>query len=227
VKHPDPDDAACVPHPVGPQNPLTAAVRALKRGRPQSAEAGRVILEATLQLLDEERSVAGLSMEAVAHRAGVGKATVYRRWPNKEALVVAAMETLEVPAPELTGDVREDLVAILETVRQTAVNTRFGGLLSLFHEELRAYPELHDRYHEVVVEKRRAVLVAFLRRSVAAGELRDDIPLDLMVDMIVGPLVLRKLHGQTAELGPELPGQIADTLLGGMRADPAGGAGTP
>src|SRR5919108_1899012 len=87
-------------------------------GRPRSERAEKAILEATLDLLAEESGVAGVSMEAVAARAGVGKTTIYRRWPNKEALIVQALASMKAPLPEPAGvSVREDLLAIARALK--------------------------------------------------------------------------------------------------------------
>src|SRR3954451_25328604 len=87
-------------------------------GRPRSERAEKAIIDATLDLLVEEAGVAGVTIEAVAARAGVGKTTIYRRWANKEALIVDALATLKAPIPELTGlSAREDLLAFTRAVR--------------------------------------------------------------------------------------------------------------
>ncbi|MYV98185.1 TetR/AcrR family transcriptional regulator [Streptomyces sp. SID3343] len=190
-----------------------------RRGRPRSEEAERAILTATLRLLDEHRSIAAISVEAVAHEAGVGKATIYRRWPGKEALVVAAVEYAEVPLPTLAGvSLRDDLVTVLETLRLQAIDKRGDGLMGMVAGEMRQHPELHRRYHEVVVHKRRTLLRDLLQRAVDSGELRSDLPMDVLMDLVSGPILVRKLVRQDASLKPELPGQIADALLGGIRA---------
>src|SRR5687768_10175832 len=83
-------------------------------GRPRSARADEAIIEAVLALLADGVSADQLSIEAVAARAGVGKATIYRRWSNKEALLVDAVASLKGPLPELAGvSVREDLLTLL------------------------------------------------------------------------------------------------------------------
>src|SRR5258708_35021930 len=82
-------------------------------GRPRSERAEQAIIEATLDLLIEESGVAGVTIEAVASRAGVGKTTIYRRWANKEALIVDALATLKEPVPPLAGvSVRDDLIML-------------------------------------------------------------------------------------------------------------------
>src|SRR5437764_14075432 len=82
-------------------------------GRPRSERADKAIVDATLDLLAEEGGVTGVSIEAVAARAGVGKTTIYRRWPNKEALIIDALAALKEPFPVPRGDsARDDLVAL-------------------------------------------------------------------------------------------------------------------
>src|SRR4030095_12401343 len=71
-------------------------------GRPRSERAERAIIEATLDLLAEV-GIAALSIEQVAARAGVGKATIYRRWPNKEALIIDAAASMKGPVPPIGG----------------------------------------------------------------------------------------------------------------------------
>src|SRR5438552_17303325 len=86
-------------------------------GRPRSERAEKAIIDATLDLLVEEAGVAGLSIEAIAGRAGVGKTTIYRRWPNKEALIIDALASLKRPLPPVPGrSVREDLVVMARAV---------------------------------------------------------------------------------------------------------------
>jgi AcrR family transcriptional regulator len=206
-QHPSADDG-------GAAAPLPGARR---RGRPRSEQAERAILDATLRLLDETRSVTALTIEAVAQQAGVGKATIYRRWPNKEALVIAAVEAAERPPPDVTGlPVREALVTLVEVMRRHALESRADGLLASILGEVKRHPELARRYHEVVVARRRDVMRGVLRRGVDSGELRDDVPVDLMMDLVSAPMLIRKLVLLDAELSPELPAQIVDAVLAGL-----------
>src|ERR1700749_1338626 len=85
-------------------------------GRPRSEQAEQAIIEATLDLFAEQ-GFEGVCVEAVAARAGVGKGTIYRRGPNKEELLLAALSALKSPYPEPRGgSVREDLVAMLSVM---------------------------------------------------------------------------------------------------------------
>src|SRR3954453_16263271 len=87
-------------------------------GRPRNVRADEAILEAVIALLGDGQSVDGLSMEAVAAKAGVGKATIYRRWPNKEALLIDAVATMKGPLPQPAGEsVRDDLVMLVSAMR--------------------------------------------------------------------------------------------------------------
>ncbi|MFE3201181.1 TetR/AcrR family transcriptional regulator [Embleya sp. NPDC059237] len=217
--HTDPAVEADVGPTVGIDVEDPGAADKPRRGRPRSEEAERAILHATLRLLAEHQSITGLSVEAVAQEAGVGKATIYRRWPGKEALIIAAIEAAEVTPTVLAGrSLREDLVSVLENMRRQAIDKRGDGLMGVVAGEIRNHPELHRRYHEVVVEKRRAILRDLLQRGMDSGELRADLPMEVLMDLVTGPILVRKLVRENASLDPELPGQLADALLGGIRA---------
>ncbi len=113
-------------------------------GRPRSAQAHKAILAATVELLAEE-GFKGMSLEAVSNRARVGKTTIYRHWPTKEALVLDALSELHVEPPIVdTGNFRADMVALLrEAVRAYSqiTNPLQAKLLSKIVGEIYAYPE--------------------------------------------------------------------------------------
>ncbi|MDI2132381.1 TetR/AcrR family transcriptional regulator [Yinghuangia seranimata] len=207
------DDTAAGPAPQGGP----AAVPRAQRGRPRSAAAERAILDATLALIAEHGNIGALSIEAVAQAAGCGKATIYRRWSNKEALVIAAVEAAEEPIPELAGEsVRDDLVALLVAMRRNLLDQRAEGLLQSVLGHVKQHPELARRYHEVVIEKRREAMRVVLRRGVATGELRADLPIEVMKDLFSAPMLVRKMMHDAQDLPPELPEQIVDSVLTGL-----------
>src|SRR6187402_1952160 len=106
-------------------------------GRPRSARADEAIIEAVLELLSGGQSVAAISIEAVAAKAGVGKATIYRRWPNKEALLIDAVAAMKGPLPEPAGaSVRDDLVMLVRANRSGRARRHSRVTLCLL-------PELH------------------------------------------------------------------------------------
>jgi AcrR family transcriptional regulator len=112
-----------------------------------------------------------LCIEKVAARAGVGKATIYRRWPGKEDLLLDALASLRAPLPKPKGQsVRDDLVALLDAMRAESVDPRQARQFALLLGEGARYPRLIERYVEAVIEPRRDVFRAVLRRGVATRE---------------------------------------------------------
>src|SRR5215831_18035479 len=96
---------------------VTSADPDRKPGRPRSARADEAIIAAVLELLATGTTAEVLSIEAVATRAGVGKTTIYRRWPNKDALLLDAVASLKGGVPEIGGlSVRDDLITLLHPV---------------------------------------------------------------------------------------------------------------
>ncbi|WP_391960386.1 TetR/AcrR family transcriptional regulator, partial [Streptomyces somaliensis] len=192
-----------------------------RRGRPRSEAAERAILDAAARLLEEGVPVAALSVERIARTAGVGKATVYRRWPGKEELLVDLLRSAGPARPEPPGtSVRDDLVALLEAVRLRGAARRSSAALHTVFAQLHGYPKLREAYRRAVVEPHRRATLDVLRRGVAAGEVRPDADVELLADLLVGPLVLRAAAEPGADLGEDLPALIVDTVLTGAAARP-------
>ncbi len=189
--------------------------RARRAGRPRSEQAERAIIEAALDLFAES-GPEGLGIEKVAAKAGVGKATIYRRWPGKEDLLLAALAALKAPLPEPKGEsVRDDLAALVDAMRIEAVDPRHGRQFALLLGEGERYPRLIDRYVEAVVEPRRDVFRAILRRGIATGELREATNIEAAVDMLTGAVLARARLGQDrSERG--YARRMVDELLTGM-----------
>jgi AcrR family transcriptional regulator len=186
-------------------------------GRPRSERADRAIIEAALSLFAES-GPEGLCIERVAARAGVGKATIYRRWPGKEDLLLDAIAALKTPLPEPAGrSVREDLVTLLGTLCQDSADPRRAREFALVLGEGAKYPRLMARYVETVLEPRREVVRAVLRRGVASGELRPDLDVDAALFMLVGAVVARRGHEQQA-IPAGYAERVVDELLRGLGA---------
>ncbi|MCP2338559.1 TetR/AcrR family transcriptional regulator [Actinomadura rupiterrae] len=185
-------------------------------GRPRSERAEKAILDATIDLLAEESGVDGVSMEAVAARAGVAKTTIYRRWPNKEALIVGALGSLKGPLPELPGTgVRDDLLTL---ARHMSVERGFKASRCFWNVVGGAekYPELYARYKQDVVTPRRDVYREVLRRGVERGELRPDTDLEATMAMLVGAFAY---HKPPDPLPDDFADHVVDTILRGISAD--------
>jgi AcrR family transcriptional regulator len=187
-------------------------------GRPRSARADEAIIEAVLDLLAEGNSVEALSIEAVANRAGVGKATIYRRWPNKEALVVDAVAVLKGPPAEIIGEsIREDLLALIRPIGK-AKETRAGRIYPCLIPEVQRNPEL-ARYYTKLMEPRRARMRSVLERGIASGELRADIDVDYVSALLSGPMVAHTVLSWNPDLDSgKLAETTVDTVLAGIAA---------
>ena len=194
------------------------------RGRPRSEAVERAIIEGVMKLLEEGVPLAELSIERIARTAGVGKATIYRRWSGKEELFVDVVRTAEPPDPELPGtSLRDDLVAFLEQMRRRGLMTRSSALLRSVFAQVKSSPKLWDAYHTSVVEPRRRKQVELLRRAQDNGELRADIDAELMNDLFIGPMLMRTvMRADTVlradgDLPEGLSERIVDAVLEGLR----------
>jgi AcrR family transcriptional regulator len=187
-------------------------------GRPRSAEADRAILRATVDLLAEE-GYAGVTMEGVAAKAGVGKATVYRRWPSKSALVVDAVDTCREHAlqPPDTGSVREDLLAFVRGFMHHLRTSDAGRVMPALVAELARSPELASAFREGFVQPRRAKVLEAVRRGVERGEVREGVDAELVADAVVALLQHRFLV-TGMEIDDDLPERLLDMLWRGIAA---------
>ena len=196
----------------------TAEAEAARRpGRPRSEQADQAIIDAALSLFAES-GPEGLCIERVAAKAGVGKATIYRRWPGKEDLLLDAIAALKAALPEPAGrSAREDLVTLLGAMCRDTADPRQARQFALLLGEGAKYPRLMARYVETVLEPRREVIRAVLRRGIASGELRPGLDVDAALFMLIGAVVARRGHEQHA-VPPEYAERIVDELLHGLAA---------
>ena len=214
----DPDDARDADH--GPD--ASDARDAVRRpGRPRSERAEQAILDAAIEAV-AENGIDGVHCEDVAARAGVGKATLYRRWPGKEDLLIAAFAAMKRPMPEPRGEsVRDDLIALLTVIAADADDPRYAQQYALLHGAGERYPRLVARYREKVVEPRRELVRSVLRRGIETGELRSGIDVEVAMLLLTGAVMARGKHDPT----PAAPGfvdQAVDELLLGIAVDKAG-----
>ncbi|HEX3454252.1 MAG TPA: TetR/AcrR family transcriptional regulator, partial [Gaiellaceae bacterium] len=160
-------------------------------GRPRSTEADDAILEAAIELF-AETGFEGLTVEAVAARAGVGKATVYRRYSCKVELVAAACRAyadLGGESPD-TGTLRDDLRALLGTLVDMLTDSPVGRVMPTLVADKARIPELAAEQRALVREKRRHHR-AVMERAVGRGELRPDVDPELVIAAVVGPVFYR------------------------------------
>jgi AcrR family transcriptional regulator len=197
---------------------LTIAETSKMKGRPRDQGATRAITDAALDLV-QEVGLSAVSIDAIAARAGVGKATIYRRWPSKEDLVVDAIVINLTTAVHLepTGDLREDLVTTLRRLREFMSDFRAGSIFPWLVGEVASGSDLGRRYAEAVILPRRQALARMISEARDRGELRPDLDIEVAVDMFTGPAFLRKLCGPILPESPGWEEKIVDSLLGGWR----------
>jgi AcrR family transcriptional regulator len=167
-----------------------------------------------------EQGYQGMSIEGVAARAGVGKTTIYRRWPSKEDLVVDAIEELIFDVqPRDTGSIRDDLVDLLVQLQTVLTSSRAGEVFPRMLPEVAAASPLGRAWLEKVIGPRFAMLGSMLSRAVDRGELPGSIDLEVARAMLVGPLIFWKLLRRLPRKGArERAERIVDGLLDGLRA---------
>jgi len=187
-------------------------------GRPRSEVAHQAILDATLALLAEV-GFSALTVEGVATRAGVGKATIYRRWPSKLPLVVDAFQELPGLEEPDTGDLVDDLKVMLRSYLKLFNETPLAAVLPSLAGERAHNPELSELLDPVLRGRRKPLSVA-LQRAVARGELPEDIDIELAVDLIVGPIAVR-LFFTGGNISPRIVAPTVDMALEGLRRAPA------
>jgi AcrR family transcriptional regulator len=184
-------------------------------GRPRSEHADHAIMTAALDLFAES-GPAGLCIEQVAARAGVGKATIYRRWPGKEDMLIDGLAELAAPLPVPQGkSVRADLTALIEAACKEAADPRRVRLAALLQGEGRHYPRLKAKYLETVVHPRRDAMKAVLRRGVATGELRENTDVDAALYLLSGA-VLASMHAE--HLDGRYARRVVEELMRGLAA---------
>ena len=189
------------------------------RGRPRSSAVDAAVLSATLELLPEQ-GFRSFSMEAVAAKAGVSKATLYRRFPSKYELVAAALRTIRSvgSAPD-TGSFRGDL---LELVRQEVARAKrvphIGRLAARLLGDLADEADMLALVHETVLATDHERLGAIVRRGIARGELRSELDVALATELLHASLIFRFLAsgGRLSTLGGRNLTPLIDTLLVGL-----------
>jgi AcrR family transcriptional regulator len=192
-------------------------------GRPRSERAHEAILDATIDLLVEE-GFSRMSIEAVATRAGVGKATIYRRWPSKADLVaeaVACMKHHELHHVD-SGRVRDDLVELALQAFKTKDSGEVTELMIKLMSARARHPELQEAFVRHVIEPRRRIVANVLRRGIERGEIRPDIDVELAMDVLMGLVSYRSMvsAGHSAALNRTSLEGLIDLVLDGI-ATPA------
>jgi len=163
-------------------------------GRPRNAAHDTAIVEAAQELLDQT-GYNSLTIDGVAARAGVGRPTIYRRWPSKAALVIGALGGRPAQSESLpdTGNLRDDLLAIRRCQLALLSSSEGRRVLPGLAADMSDHPELHPRFYERYVAPWREAVQAAVERAAARGEIPDGPDGRLVADVLTGPLVFRTL----------------------------------
>jgi AcrR family transcriptional regulator len=192
------------------------------RGRPRSERSQRAILEATAELLEESGFVE-LTMEEVAVRAQVSKATIYRRWSTKGTLVFDAFVAhflARQPLPD-TGSLRGDLLAALRSWIRVVKGTVTGRTLVGLIAEVQRDPELAEVWSDRFVRPVRAQHRIMIDRAVERGEIPSDTDADVALDLLFGPAYHRLLQSHLT-LSDRFARAVVDTIVKGLASDTEG-----
>lgn len=194
---------------------VNSAAPPLRRGRPRSTEARAAVLRAARAILDESGPT-GVTIERVAERAGVGKPTIYRTWPNAQAVLMAAL--MDAPAGPARRRPQASAVAALrrqlrEIVRVFAAPT--GRSVTLMLAAAEADTELSKAFRHHFILARRDEGRQLVAAAIARREVRADLDVDALVDVLYGPIFFRVLLGH-APLDDGFAERILDHVLRGI-----------
>lgn len=200
LRHERQERRAAAPAPVAGRRP----------GRPRTAD-DEVIAGAVLQAL-VDRGYDGMTVDHVARLAGVGRATLYRRWPTKTAMVIDALRRGRFPALEDpdSGDPRADFLGLLRT--EQAMFEREHHVIRALQIEAARHPDIGIALDRDFICHRLEVFIGVLRRATTAGLLRA--PSDLELQARMGPALLwQDFALSNNEPDPELPRRITDLVF--------------
>jgi AcrR family transcriptional regulator len=200
-----------------PKTTATAAVddaeaKAL-RGRPRSTECHGAILDSVLQMM-QKNGYNAVTIEGVARHAGVGKQTIYRWWSSRAELILDAFANHAadlVPTPD-RGSLREDLDVFMNTGFKR-LSRDYGTIMRGLMADAALDPDFAKILREAFILKRRMATMEILRRGIERGEIAADADLDLMTDMLFGPVWFRLLV-QHAKLDTAFAKQLVGAVIG-------------
>lgn len=177
------------------------------------------ILRATIDLV-AEHGVSGLTVDAVAARAGVGKATIYRHWGSRARLVHDAVSCMKDPLEEPdTGSLRGDLISLVrQVVKYLRQDDTARVLPSLLDAAVRE-PELAELRIESI-RHRRSLFERAVQRAVERGELPEDVETQLLIDLVVAPFFYRRLMALSQVRASDVE-PVVDAVLRAFSGVPA------
>jgi AcrR family transcriptional regulator len=200
-----------------------AASSTAQRGRPRSDQVDQSILRAASDLL-AERGLDAMTIEEVAARAGVGKSSIYRRWPTKGTLALDAfLDSFLAQQPRVdTGSLEGDLVEALTLWSTAVVGTPTGRALVGLIAESQLDEELARGWIERVMRPVRAQHRTMVERAIERGEIPVDSDIDVIMDLLYGAAYHRLLQGHLA-ITPAFIHTVARMVTQGAKSGAAAG----
>ncbi|MDF2919346.1 MAG: TetR family transcriptional regulator [Microbacterium sp.] len=193
-----------------------------RRGRPRDPRIDEAIRRATLEVL-AERGYSGLTLEDVASRAGTNTPALRRRWRSRQHLIVSALldQLGAQPTPD-TGCTRCDLIAGIGTLSPSFGEEIGRTVLPALVADLALDPELEKEFFERLFHPRRASSEAALRRGIERGDIRPDVDIPLILDMLAAPVYYRMLFGHLA-VTPMLAEKVVSVVMDGIATSTVAG----
>jgi AcrR family transcriptional regulator len=183
-----------------------------RRGRPRSTRSHDAVLTATMTVLGEV-GYTGLTMDAVAARAAVSRATIHRWWPSKASLVVEALDrAIPAPDPVATGDTSADVRTVVQATLDHYIRTPFGPNLAAIVSAAADDPDAAQRLASLF-GPRRAADASVLLAAAGRGDLPHDVDVNLLLDIVLGTLVFRALVGIATD--ERVVDQLTDLIVNG------------
>jgi AcrR family transcriptional regulator len=197
----------------GPESSQVPSAPA-RGGRPRSDRAHQAILTAAREILSE-KGFADMRLEHVAARAGVGKATIYRRWPSKEALAQELLTQLAGPhiAVPDSGNTRDELLAAVTNPMRAVTETDFGPVIRAMLSKIATDPSIGNPFRATVVEARRREVTRVIERGIARGDLRPEADAGVATELLVGPVYFRLMFGGVLDL--DFAERVVDSVMRG------------
>jgi AcrR family transcriptional regulator len=193
-----------------------------RRGRPRSDASEQAILTAALDLMADGHGPAAITVSAIAKRAGAGKDTIYRRWPNKEDLLLDALASQRRPlAPTPDGSLRDALIVPLAELIELMQDGRARRITQGMNGAGSEFPKLHDRYHQQVIEPRREHLRMLINTAIERGELSPHGDPAQIAMMPYAAVIMAALEDKPIPGNPrEAAEGMVDSILDGLRPRP-------
>lgn len=191
---------------------------AQRPGRPRDASIDQGILTALLDLV-KEVGLGAVTVDAIAERAGVSKATIYRRWDSKETMLVEGLVNLASKAPDPTGDDIQSALTSLLAQTCDFLESRAGSALPWLVGEVAAGTPLGRKYADSVIRPRRELVADLIRQGVDTGELRSDLDVEIATDLVGGVALMKKFQSKYNDYPDDWVAGVVGTLLQGWLAE--------